>query len=116
MMGWFDKIYGLFTTHPELFAGCIGILIPIGLSESLRYVYFPKDWTLRDQWKAIMPIDLCLSYLITHTLWNLLDKDLDSRGLLIVGSICFALATIAVHIFGVRFLLHKWPWIADPPA
>lgn len=115
---WFHNVWLVFTTYPEFFAGAVGILLPIGFCEVLRFAYFPKDWTLKDQWKAILPIDLILSYAITHTLWHFLDHDKDPSGLLTIGSICFAMATLGVHVFGVRILLHKWPWLNNsaPPS
>lgn len=108
-----DRAVTLFQTYPELFAGTVGTVVPIAMTEVLRAVYFPADWTLKDQWKAIVPIDFFVSYAITHTLWHFLDNDHDMHGLIVVGSICFAAATLAVHVFGVRFVIHKWPWIAE---
>ncbi len=114
MFEWLDRIIRIFQAYPEIFAGTVGILVPVGFSEVLRAVYFPKDWTTRDQWKAILPIDFILAYAITHTLWHFLDQDHDAAGLLIIGSTCFAFAALAIHMFGIRVLLRRWPWIGDP--
>lgn len=113
MLDWLEKLLRLLATYPELFAGAVGVVVPIGLAEVARAVYFPRDWTLRDQWKAILPFDFIFSYAITHTLWHFLDHDKDPSGLLLIGSVCFAIGTLAVHLFGVRFVLHKWPWLGD---
>lgn len=113
MFDWIAKLLNLFSTYPEVFAAVVGALVPISLAEVARAVYFPKDWTLRDQWKAILPFDFISSYAITHTLWRFLDHDHDPQALLFLGSVCFAVGTLAVHMFGVRFVLHKWPWLGD---
>jgi heme/copper-type cytochrome/quinol oxidase subunit 4 len=113
-------MFTLFQTYPEVFAGAVGISVAIILTEVARMVYFPKDWDITDQWRAIIPIDLFASFAITHALWRFLDVDHDSQGLRLVGSICFGIACLGIHVFGLRFALHRWPWIGDvdpnPPA
>lgn len=115
-----DWALHLFQHYPEVFSGCVGILVAITLTEVARMVYFPKDWDITDQWRAIIPVDFFACFAITHALWRFLDADHDSAGLRVVGSICFAIACLGIHVFGLRFALHRWPWIAsvdpNPPA
>jgi len=116
----FDQILSYLHTYPEFFAGAVGIAVAIILTEVARMVYFPKDWDITDQWRAIIPVDFFACMAVTHALWRFLDADHDSPGLRLVGSLCFGIACLGLHVFGLRFALHKWPWIADvdpnPPA
>lgn len=110
MIDWFTH---LFQTYPEFFAGSVGILVAIIFSEVLRFIYFPKDWDNNDQWRAIVPLDFFSTFAISHALWRFLDHDKDSAGLKLIGAICFGILAVGLHVFGLRFALKRWPWIAD---
>lgn len=114
-----DWLQHLFQRYPEFFAGAVGVAVAITLTEVGRLrvggkpLYFPRDWDITDQWRAIIPIDFFSCFAVTHALWRFLDGDHDSAGLRLIGSLCFAVLCLGVHVFGLRFALHKWPWIAD---
>lgn len=108
MLNW---LLNLATTYPELVAGGVGMLVAITISQVLCWFYFPKDWDNTDQWRAIIPIDVFACLAITHGLWHLLDKG-DTAALQWLGSFCFSIGAIAVHLVGLRYAVKRWPWIA----
>lgn len=107
-----DWLTHLFTAYPEFFAGAVAISVAIIFSEILRFVYFPKDWDNTDQWRAIIPVDFFSTFAISHALWRFLDGG-DKPGLRLIGCICFAIICLGLHVFGLRFALKRWPWIAQ---
>lgn len=107
-----DFFTNLFHQYPEIFAGAVAAACAITFSELLRMFYFPKDWDVTDQWRAILPVDFFSTFAISHALWRFLDPA-DRPGLRLVGCICFGIAALGIHVFGLRFALHKWPWIAE---
>ena len=106
-----DYIMKLLQQYPEFFAGGVAVAVAITFSEVLRFAYFPRDWDVTDQWRAVLPLDFFVTFAISHALWRFLDPS-DHPGLRLIGCICFGIAALGVHVFGLRFALKRWPWIA----
>lgn len=105
-----DWLLHLAQTYPELIAISAGLIIPIAVTQMLYMFWYPVGWTQRECFQVTSVIDLLVCYCFTSALWHLLDPA-DHHKLIVVASIGISLCAPLVHSVGLRFIMHRYPWL-----
>lgn len=106
-----DWVLHLVQTYPELIAISAGLIVPIAVTQFLYMFWYPQTWTQRECFQVTSVIDLLICYGFASNLWHYLDHDHDAHGLIVVASIGVAFCCPLVHSIGLRFVMHRYPWL-----
>lgn len=112
MLDWF---LNLVKTYPELIAIAGGLTAPIAITQMLYMWWYPESWSQRECFQVTSLVDFLICFLFTSNLWHYLDKDKDSHGLIIICSLGIACCAPLAHSVGLRFIMHRYPWLESQP-